>query len=407
MKAIIKSHLNSSGDIKYVLKKESNELKTSLLTILFASLILLGCGKQEQASLPPSGMAMPVGVLAVKSTSVPISAEAVGQTEGAKEVEIRPRVGGILLKRNYLEGAAVKAGQVMFLIDPVPYQITLQQARANLAAQQARFDQSSREEKRLQNLLESQSISQREYDNSLTDKATAQANLQQAQAQVREAELNLSYTQVTSPLSGVSGRFQFSEGALVSANTSLLTSVVQTSPIWVRFSFSDSEIALLGGRLSETTVKDVTLTLPDGSQYEEKGKLNFSASQIDPKLGTLQLRASFNNKDHRLLPGQFVRARITTGSRNGVFLVPQTAVLTGDQGKFVFVVEKNKAGKSIANVRQIHEGGWQGSDWVVLDGLSQDDLVIVDNLIKVRPGTLVNPHAFGTESNLPNTPVAR
>lgn len=408
----INCHSNSVDASRFAAKKEYRPsqvlfFNVCLTALMLMTLTLVGCGKQEQASNASSSMAMPVAVITVKSTSVPITAEAVAQTEGAKEVEIRPRVSGILVKRTYSEGAAVKAGQSMFLIDPVPYQIALQQARANLAAQQARFEQSVREEKRLQGLLESQSISQREYDNALTDKSTAQANLQQAQAKLRESELNLSYTNVTSPLSGVSGRFQFSEGALVSANTSLLTTVVQTSPIWVRFSFSDSEIALLGGRLSESTVKSVTLTLPDGSQYAEKGKLNFSASQIDPKLGTQQLRASFDNHDHRLLPGQFVRAKITTGMRNGIFLVPQTAVLSGEQGKFVFVAEKAKDGKVIANVRPIQEGGWYGNDWIVLNGLNQEDLVIVDNLIKIRPGAPVNPHPFGAEIKMPNSASAR
>jgi membrane fusion protein (multidrug efflux system) len=164
---------------------------------------------------------------------------------------------------------------------------------------------------------------------------------------------------------------------------------------------------LLGGRLSETTVKSVTLTLPDGTHYAEKGKLNFSASQIDPKLGTQQLRASFENKDHRLLPGQFVRARISTGFRNGVFLVPQTAVLTGDQGKFVFVVEKSKDGKAIAAVRPIKEGGWLDNNWIILSGLNEGDQVIADNLIKVRPGLAVNPHPFGADAPAPNAVPAK
>ncbi|HZV99647.1 MAG TPA: efflux RND transporter periplasmic adaptor subunit, partial [Methylophilaceae bacterium] len=261
-------------------------------------MILGGCGKTEgNAAQGPAPMAMPVSVIELKPTSVPISAEAVAQTEGAKEVEIRPRVGGILLKRLYEEGTPVKAGQAMFLIDPVPYQIALAQARAQLAQQKARIEQAKREENRLQGLLQTQSISQREYDNAVSEHAVASAALLQAEASVREAELNLSYTNVTAPVSGISGRFQFSEGALVAANTSLLTTIVQISPIWVRFSFSDSELAQLGGRLSEQNVKQVSLILPDGTEYKEKGKLNFAASQIDPALGTQQLRATFNNAD--------------------------------------------------------------------------------------------------------------
>jgi membrane fusion protein (multidrug efflux system) len=407
MTAPIDCHFNSKQVLICGFKKTSPTSKASILTALMLGIALVGCGKKEQNTILPSEMVMPVGVVSVQSTSVPISSETVAQTEGAKEVEIRPRVGGILLKRNYSEGETVKVGQSMFLIDPVPYQIALQQARASLSAQQARLDQSMREENRLKGLLESQSISQREYDNSMTDRATAKASVQLAQAQVREAELNLSYTQVTSPIGGVSGRFQFSEGALVAANSSLLTTVVQTSPIWVRFSFSDSEISLFGGHLNASNVKKISIILPDGSQYSENGKLNFASSQIDPKLGTLQLRASFENKDHRLLPGQFVRARITTGTRNGVFLVPQTSVLTGDQGKFVFIAEKNEDGKFIANVRPIQEGGWQGDNWIILSGLNEGDQVIADNLIKLRPGVPVNPHPFGADASVPNAVPAK
>ena len=376
-------------------KKQPSYLSKSLLLIAVVALSVGACGKKEGAGAPnPATMVMPVGVVTAKSTTVPITAEAVAQTEGAKEVEIRPRVGGILLKRLYEEGASIKAGQSMFQIDPVPYQIALQQAKAALAAQQARAEQATREEGRLHGLLASQSISQREYDNATSEKATALANLQQAQANVREAELNLSYTNVTAPIAGVSGRFQFSEGALVAANTSLLTTVSQISPIWVRFSLSDSEVKSLGGKLDAKNVKSVSLVLPDGSEYKQKGQINFSASQIDSKLGTQQLRASFENADHQLLPGQFVRARISTGSRSGVYLIPQTAVLTGDQGKFVFVAEKSKDGKTVAAVHPIKESGWQGQNWVVTEGLKDGDQVLADNLIKIRPGAAVNPHPF-------------
>jgi len=372
-----------------------------LMICAVTSLGLVACGKKEEAAPQGTGMVMPVSVISVKSTSVPITAEAVAQTEGAKEVEIRPRVGGILLKRMYDEGASVKAGQTMFLIDPAPYQITLQQAKAAYSAQQARVEQAAREESRLRGLLASQSISQREYDNAASDKATSVAHLQQALANVKEAELNLSYTNVTSPLTGISGRFQFSEGALVAPNTSLLTTVSQISPIWVRFSLSDSEIKQLGGHLTEKNVKDISLVLQDGTVLKQKGKLNFSASQIDPKLGTQQLRATFENSEHQLLPGQFVRAKISTGELNGVFLIPQTSVLTGDQGKFVFVADKDKDGKVVAVVRPIKEGSWFGTDWVVIEGLKDGDQVIADNLIKVRPGAPVNPHPLGTAAEMP------
>jgi membrane fusion protein (multidrug efflux system) len=363
---------------------------TTLVVIICVA--ITGCSKNDQAAAqPPAGMALPVSVIEVQPTSVPISAEAVAQTEGAKEVEIRPRVGGILLKRLYEEGSAVKAGQPMFLIDPVPYQNALAQAKAQLGEQKARVVQTEREEKRLHVLLETQAISQREYDNAVSENAISRAALQQAEVRVRDAELNLSYTHVAAPVSGISGRFRFSEGALVEAYSSLLTTIVQLSPIWVRFSLSDNELAQLGGPLNEQRVQQITLILPDGREYEKKGELNFAASQIDPLLGTQQLRATFDNSDQRLLPGQFVRARVVTGEQDGVYLVPQVAVQVSDMGKTVYVVnEKNEA-----TVRPVVTGRWVGKDWVILEGLKAGDKVIVDNLIKLRPGTpvaLAGPH---------------
>lgn len=365
------------------------------LLVLALSLGLSACGKSSQQQNPAAGgmPAMPVTVQTVAAETIPVQTEVVAQTEGAKQIEVRPRVGGIVLKRLYQEGDAVKAGQDMFLIDPVPYQLQVDQSKALIAQQKARIEQTAREAQRLKGLLESRSISQREYDNAASDNSVAAATLLQYQAQLREAELNLSYTHVKAPESGIAGRFVLSEGALVSANTTLLSTIVQLSPIWVRFSLSESELTALGGHLRPGRVQDVRLILADNTEYRYSGKINFSASQIDPALGTQQLRAEFQNADSALLPGQFVRVRLTTGKRDGVFLIPQTAVLTGQQGKFVFVAEKDKEGKTVAAVRPIVAGGWFDNRWTVLDGLKAGDQVIVDNLIKVRPGAPVAPHA--------------
>jgi membrane fusion protein (multidrug efflux system) len=363
-----------------------------VLAMVTLGVVLGACGKSNSAPDQPRGeMALPVSVVEIQPATVPVSAEAVAQTEGAKEVEIRPRVGGILLKRLYEEGAPVKADQPMFQIDPVPYQYALDQAKAQLAEQRARMVQTEREEKRLHDLLTAQAISQREYDNAVSDSAIARAARQAAEARVRDAERNLSYTLVTAPVSGISGRFQFSEGALVEANNSLLTTIVQLTPIWVRFSLSDNELAQIGGPLTEQKVKSVALILPDGTEYGKEGELNFAASRIDPALGTQQLRATFDNSEHQLLPGQFVRARVTTGERGGVFLVPQIAVQTSDLGKSVYTVND----KNEATTRPVVAGQWIGTDWIILEGLKAGDKVIIDNILKLRPGTRVSPHAPG------------
>lgn len=383
---------HSSQNSTQVIEGKSTVFTLSAILIAMTLLAVTACSKKEDAAKAGAAMPpMPVSVITLQPTSVPISAESVAQTEGAKEVEIRPRVGGILLKKLFEEGAPIKAGQTMFLIDPVPFQIALSNAKAQLAQQKARLEQTQREAQRLQGLVATQSISQREADNATSDNALARAGLAQYEAAVREAELNLSYTTVTSPISGIAGRFELSEGALVNANTSLLTKVSQITPIWVRFSLSDNELAQLGGPLTQANVKNVSLILPNGEEYTKKGQLNFAASSIDPQLGTQQLRAEFKNEDKRLLPGQFMRVRVVTGHKDGVFVVPQVAVISNDQGKFVYVVnEKNEA-----VLRPIVAGNWVGKDWVILSGLGAGDKVIVDNIIKIRPGASVAPHPAG------------
>jgi len=384
-------HFSSQNSTR-VAEDKSTVFTLSAILIAITLLAVSACSKKDEAANAGGAMpAMPVSIVTLQATTVPISAEAVAQTEGAKEVEIRPRVGGILLKKLFEEGAPIKAGQTMFLIDPVPFQIALSNAKAQLAQQKARLEQTQREAQRLQVLVATQSISQREADNATSDNALARAGLAQYEAAVREAELNLSYTNVTSPISGIAGRFELSEGALVNANTSLLTKVSQITPIWVRFSLSDNELAQLGGPLTQANVKSVGLILPNGEEYTKKGQLNFAASSIDPQLGTQQLRAEFKNEDKRLLPGQFVRVRVITGHKDGVFVVPQTAVIANDQGKFVYVVND----KNEAVLTPIVPGNWVGRDWVILSGLNAGDKVIVDNIIKIRPGASVAPHPAG------------
>lgn len=354
--------------------------------IVPTALLALLAACSGDAPPPAAPQALPVTLLEAKPVSVPASVEVTAQTEGSREVEVRARVGGILMKRVYQEGSAVKAGQVLFQIDRTPFEIALAQAKASLMDAKARAEQTAREANRLKGLVALQAVSQKEFDDATSNAAIAQATLSSAEAKVKDAELNLSYTAVTAPVPGLSGRATRSEGALVSTGTdSLLTTVVQLNPLWVRFSLAEGEIAQLpGGKVNAGTVKAVELVMPDGSTWPVKGKLNFAASTIDPKLGTIALRAEFDNADGKLLPGQFVRARIVGSQRDGVFLVPQTAVMQSDAGRFVWTIADGKA-----TPRPVVTGEWQGKNWVILSGLKAGDKIITDNLIKVRPGAPV------------------
>lgn len=354
--------------------------------------LLIACtGKESAQPAPRADQALPVSVMVMQPVKMPISLETIAQTEGAKEIEVRPRVGGILLKRLYTEGMAVGAGQPLFLIDPEPFQNALAEARAAHNEQYVRVLRAKSDEDRQRQLLVENFVSQRAYDLAKADLAIAEAALQAAKVRVQQAELNLSYTTVRAPEKGVTGRSQFSEGTLVSANNSLLTTLTQLSPIWVRFSFSDNEVAPVGGQLSEKNVHSVKMILADGSEYQQQGKINFAASKIDPLLGTQQLRATFDNSEQRILPGQFVRIRVTAGEPRAVFIVPQVAVLTSDMGRFVYVV--NDRNEVIQ--RPVVVDNWIGKDWIILQGLNTDDRVVVDNLIKLMPGKAVEPQSRG------------
>jgi len=372
--------------------------------LIAAATLLAACGRGEQK--PKAPPAVPAKVLQVAPQRVPIAVEAVGQVQGSREIEVRARVSGILLKRLYSEGALVRAGAPLFQIDPVPFDIALAQARAQLAQEQARNEQARREAQRLTKLVAEKAISQKEFDDASSTLKLSDASLAAAAANVRQAELNLSYTRVTAPESGVTGRMLRSEGSLITAgqDSALLTTILQVEPIWVRFSLAETDLAKLPeGKLDRNSKVDVRLVLPDGAMYPGKGRLNFAATQIDARLATQELRAEFDNAKVQLLPGQFVRVQLVAGERDNVFLVPQAAVLQNEKGFFLFVLDKANA----VEIRPVRPGDWAGTDWAILGGLKAGDRVVVDNLLKLRPGATVQPAEPKPEAKPPATAPAK
>lgn len=349
---------------------------------LFAGLVALtACGDKTTSTTakdaPPAGAppALPVTVKRVEPQRVPIAIDAVGQAEGSREVEIRARVSGILEKRLYTEGAAVKARQTLFLIDRAPFELAVAQARAVLSQEGARQEQAQREAERLKSLVQTRAISQREYDEAVSAAKQANAAIQGARAKLAEAQLNLSYTNVKAPIGGITGRAVRSEGSLVTANTDLLTTLTQVNPIWVRFSLAETDFERIrGARAAQVNV------VTEQGAVLQNGRLNFTGTSVDPKLGTIQLRAEFPNPGLKWLPGQFVKVQILAGEQEA-FLVPQAAVMQTEQARQVWV---NQGGK--ATMRPVQTANWIGGDWIVTEGLSAGDEVIVDNLIKLRPG---------------------
>jgi membrane fusion protein (multidrug efflux system) len=364
-------------------------MKSIRLAVAFAavSLAIAACGKKEGAA-PAQGAApppMPVTVVKVAQQKVPVSVEAVGQAEGSREVEIRARVNGILEKRLFQEGAAVPAGTTLFQIDPAPYELAVQQARAALQLERVKRDLAEVELKRLAPLAEEKAVAQRELDQANATVRTSGAAIAAAEANLKQAELNLSYTRITAPIGGVTGRSQKSEGSLVTANTdsALLTTITQVNPVWIRFSLAEQDYERVRGNERRARVQ---LLNEDGTVAADNGRLNFTGSTVDPKMGAVQLRAEFPNTTNQWMPGQFAKVRILAGEQSGM-LVPQQAVMQGDQSRLVMTVgPENKVAP-----KPVQVGGWVGADTVITGGLAEGDVVIIDNLVKLRPGAVVQP----------------
>jgi membrane fusion protein (multidrug efflux system) len=335
--------------------------------------------------------------MVMQPRTLPVSYEYVGQTTGSKEVEVRARVTGILERRLFDEGTAVKAGQALFVIDPKPLQAQAAAAGAEVTRAKAQLAQSEREVARLKPLAERRAVGQKEADDAVSNAELAQASVKAAEARLAEVNLSLGYTRVNAPITGLSSRANKSEGSLVTANDTLLTLLWQVDPIWVPFNVSENDQlqlnrAVAAGRLvlPKDNAFDVTVKLSDGSAYPRKGRINFSDTRVNPSTGTYEMRAEIANADAALKPGQFVRVQLKGAVRTNAFAVPQIAVQDGAQGKFVYVTGKDKDGKDIAVVRPIVLGEWVEADgvnlWIVESGLKAGDTVIVDGIAKLQPG---------------------
>ncbi|WP_231589197.1 MULTISPECIES: efflux RND transporter periplasmic adaptor subunit [Chromobacterium] len=374
-----------------------------LLTALAAS--LMACGQkndQHAGAMPP----VPVGVIEIAPTDVPVSFEFVGQAAGSREVEVRARVGGILLKRAYTEGKPVKQGDLLFQIDPEPLKATLDQAQGNLQVQQAQLVRTKQDYDRITPLFKENAVSQKDRDDAVSAYEAAKASVAAAQAQVQQAKINLGYARVTAPISGMTSQETRSEGSLVSttADGSLLTKVSQLDPVYVNFSMSDSDMMSLRKMQDSGQLKlaanghfNVQLKLTDGSTYGKSGRLNFTDSLVDASTGTIRSRATFANPDGSILPGQFVRVILQGAQRSNAIAVPQRAVLTSQQGKMVWVVGADNK----VQPRPITVSQDVGLNVLVESGLKAGDKVVVDNIIKLRPGADVKPHPFKADASAP------
>jgi len=333
-----------------------------------------------------------VTVAVVTPRDLPVTFEYVAQISGVREVEVRPRVSGILEKWNFIEGGKVTTGQSLFTIDAAPYRAALAKTEADLVSAQASFDQARRNAARLKPLYEARAVSQKEFDDAISGEQVAGANVKAAQAAQTEARLNLSYTRVEAPISGITSRALQSEGSLVQAQQTLLTKISQLDPVHVISSFTEAEHLKFTRAAADGTLRlpkygkfDVKLKLADGSEYARPGKVDFTDVRVDPATGTIDARAVIGNPQGLLRPGQFARVQLSGGVRPNAIALPQRAVLEGPGTKIVLTVNA----QGIVEPRPVQAGDWTGDEWVIIGGLKAGDQVIVDGVVKARPGSPV------------------
>ena len=360
------------------------------LIVLGIAASLAGCERQQ--AKPQAHAPVEVTVERIVPRDVPVTFEYVGQTESTRQVQIRARVNGFLEERVYTEGSLVHAGDVMFRQDPKPFQAALDDARAALAKQKARLQTANDNLARVRPLAAQKALSQKDLDDAIGQQQAAAAAVDSAKAEVEQAEFNLGYTVITTPVTGLSSYAQVQDGAYVSSANSLLTYVAEIDTIRVSFSVSENDMLRIRGereagrlRMPDKDEYVVEIVLADGTVFPSKGRITFANADYNAKTGTFLLRATFPNPDALLRPGQFVRVRVSGAIRPHAILVPQAAVLQGAKGHFVVVVDKDDK----AEIRPVEVGPWHGNDWFIVHGLAEGDVVVTDGVVRLTPGAAV------------------
>ena len=360
-------------------------------TLLFFA---AGCDKKDTGATgetPPA----PVLIMEITPRSVPMILEYVGQTAGSKETDVRAQVGGILLRRLYVEGDRVNAGDVLFQIDPAPYKARLDAALGTLGKAEATYVQNSQSWRRSRKLFSEQVIAAQEMDDSTAALNTSKAEVETAKADVVQARINLGYTTVIAPVSGVTSLEAVSEGSLIDVSTgsTLLTTITTLDPIYVNFTAPGVEIMRLRAmpRRDATVPLEsklkVDIQLADGTPYAQNGQVTYLGQTMNPQTGAIQGRAQFSNPDYSVLPGQYVKVFIRGVTLDDALLVPQRAVIAGQQNYTVLTVNKD----DVVESKNVSIGNSVGNDFMILSGIAPGDRVIVDGIQKARPGSRVRP----------------
>jgi membrane fusion protein (multidrug efflux system) len=369
--------------------------------VLAGGLLLAGCGKKDKAGMKPGGPPE-VGVIVVAPQSVTLTTELPGRTSAHLIAEVRPQVGGIIQKRLFTEGSDVKAGQVLYQIDPATYKAAFASARAAQSKAEANLIPARLKEQRFRDLVKIKAVSQQDYDDANAALKQAEAELASSKAAVETARINLAYTRVTAPISGRIGRSSVTDGALVTASqATALATIQQLSSMYVDVTQSSAEMLRLKRNLASGLLKDnaasqarVRLLLEDGSAYPLPGTLKFSEVTVDQSTGSITLRAVFPNPNQVLLPGMFVRAILEEGVNDQAILVPQRGVTRKPDGNASVMVV---GAQEKVEQRVIKVARTIGDNWLVSEGLKAGDRVILEGIQKVKPGIPAKAVPFGAK----------
>ena len=352
-------------------------------------LLIAGCSKEA----PPSQRPAPVvSVVTVTPQAIPYVATFVAQTESSRQVDIVARVSGFLDRIAYPEGELVKEGQLLFQLDPKPFEAQLDAAKGEVLAQQARFGTADSNLKRIKPLAQQNAMSQADLDRAQGEFDASKAAVFSAQAKAKQAEINLGYTTIRAPVTGFSGRALQRQGAYINAvgESAKLSYVAAVDPMWVNFSVSQNQIAKIRelvqkGQLTQPKNQDyvIELIMSDGKPYEQTGRINFADPTFSQETGSFQVRAVIPNPKKELRPGMFVTANVKGGTRPNAIIVPQLAVQQGSNGHLVYVIKED----STAEIRPVVVGDYSGEKGILIaNGLAAGDRVVVDGALKVVPG---------------------
>ncbi|HSB96622.1 MAG TPA: efflux RND transporter periplasmic adaptor subunit [Spongiibacteraceae bacterium] len=367
---------------------------------LMGLLNLVGCSKTAPTSPP-----VDVAVITMVPRAATVTEDHVAQTEARNAIEIRPRVGGLLEKQNVVDGQRVRQGELLFVIDSQPYIAAQAQAEATLAQARAARDQSERDLGRVKPLLAIDAVSQQDYDAAVAKHDANRASVEAAQAAVKTAQLNLGYTSIQSPIDGVMARAQIKVGGLVTAYSTLLTTVYSIDPMYVNFSISEQRLLSMQNQLGRAPDQDsktaplFKLMLADGSEYAEAPKLNFIDPAVNQTTGTLAVRLEVPNPKHLLRAGQFARIVVASQQLNDAMIVPQRAVQDLQGKNYLWVIDAEHKAQN----RAVEMGARVGNDWIVASGLKAGEIVVVDGVQKLKPGTPVNAQPLVEPDTAANT----